>query len=420
MDAYSDQEDFARNLVGLCDLHLGGSPDSPARPPHELLKPGNCIVIIPTRGNFVYAGETAQTRADPQDMEFVPFPSPDSKAWLKSLMGSSLVGLSFGLRSATLSIKEPRLASSRLRDRFTVHHNGSPINSRSFSIKRKVLDRHGAKSTVRAFMVEVQALEDDLAHDALSDLTQYDVDLTYANRLTVDGLLEFLADMNTTLPSGMRLDTIFLSHVNFLLLASQNGSYAGARTPHANVLQVAGCTIIAHASIRDDNAYFTSFKDGPSLVRGPTVIWCEEDRLYIRHYCDMEHARDGTTPDIPAGFTVRLAPAPARNSVQEGQKIPVQGEALDQFLVMARTLQDMGEHDMALTMAEKAPRSGRDGARTSLTWEKILGHLGTDNDDLVASHNDLLVCINRLIESGFADDKLLGARMRVMRRLGLA
>lgn len=420
MGAYGDQEDFARNLVSLCDLHLGGLPRPTDRPLPGLLQPGNCIVIIPSRGNFVYTGDTARAREDPREMEFVPFPPPDSNAWLKSLMGSTLVGLSFGLTSATLPIDEPRLASARLRDRFTVSHNGSLIAPRSFSIKRNVLDRHGAKSTVRAFMVEVQALDDDLAHAALSSLPQYGVDLTYANRITVDGLLEFLADMNATLPSGMRLDTIFLSHANFLLLASHRRSYAGTRTPHANVLQVEGCTIIAHESIQDDAAYFTSFKNGPALVRGPTVIWCEEDGLYIEHYCATQHARKGTTPDIPAGFFVRLAPAPARNAPQVGKKILVRADALDRFLSMANTLQDMGEHDMALTMVEKAPRSGRGGVLTCLTWEEILGHLSADNDDMVASHNDLLVCIDRLIESGLVSHKLLDARMRVMRRLGLA
>lgn len=420
MDAYRDQEDFARNLVTLCDLHLGGSPSQTINPLPGFLQPGNCIVIIPSRGNFVYAGDTARARADPREMEFVPFPPPASNAWLKSLMGSALVGLPFGLASATLPVDEPRLASARLRDRFAVSHDGSLIAPRSFSIKRNVLDHHGTKSTVRAFMVEVQALDDDLAHAALSSLPQYGVDLTYANRITVDGLLEFLADINATLPSRMRLDTIFLSHANFLLLASHRGSYAGARTPHANVLQVEGCTIIAHKSIQDDTAYFTSFKDGPALVRGPTVIWCEEDRLYIEHYCATQRAREGITPDIPSGFAVRLAPAPARKSLQEDKKILVRAEALDRFLSMACTLQDMGEHGLALTMAEKAPRSGRGGARTCLTWEKILGCLGTGNDDLVASHNDLLVCVNRLIESGFVDPGLLDARTRVMRRLGLA
>jgi len=353
-------------------------------------------------------------------MEFLPFPPQDLYQDKKCLFDDDMARISFGFRLTWFHPSSPRRASY---DLLCVSAIGLPdeprIAPRAFYVSREILERDGTAGAVRAIMGEVRAYEDEICLAELSGLPRYRYDLEYARNITVAGLLKFLGRMNQNRPQDMQLDTIFLSLNNFLRLASCHGERYGIQTPHANVLQVAGCTVIASDDIADDAAYFTSFKHGPRLVRGPTVIRCEKDRLDIEHYCDAIPAQKGSTPDIPAGFAVRLVPVQAKGVSQAGD-IPVRAEPLDRFLSMARTLHNMKEHAMALTILARAPRSGRAGVWTCVLWEKVLGNLGIGDEDLVASHNDLLVCLNRLIESGFAGDELREARARVMRRLGLA
>lgn len=418
---HADQEDLAGNLAYLCDLHHGNAPNPPGRPQSAILRRGTRIVVMPTRGNFVHtAKDPKHNRVSPFGIEFLPFPPQGAYSGAGGSGAGKRAGLPFGFRVIWFHPSNPRRASY---DLLCVSAMGLPDEPRivphAFSVRRDVLARHGAAGFVQAIMGEVWAFEDGLCCNALSGLPQYGPGLEYAKSATVADLLGFLGRINGRRPREMQLDTVFLSHANFMRMAARHGDRGGAETPHSDVLVTKGCTVVASRGIPDDVAYFTSHKDGPTLVRGPTVIRCEGDRFDIEHYCDTLPAREGSTPDIPAGLAVRLVPAPARGGAQGVQGIPRQGIPLDRFFAMARTLHEMGEHAMALAVLERAPRAGRDGVRTCVLWEGILRSLGVDDDGLVASHNDLLVCADRLIESGFSGDELLDARVRAMFRLGL-
>lgn len=417
----SDQADLAGNLAYLCDLHHGNAPGPEGRPQPAILRWGSRIVIMPTRGNFVHTTkDPRRNRVSPFGMEFLPFPPQGAYSGAGGSPAGDRVGLSFGFRVIWFHPSNPRRASHDLLCVSAMGLPGEPrIVPHAFSVRRDVLARHGAAGFVQAIMGEVWAFKDELCRNALSGLPQYGPGLEYAKSVTVADLLGFLGRMNGKRPREMRLDTVFLSRANFMRMAARHDDRDGITTPHPDVLVTAGCTVVAGRGIPDDVAYFTSLKDGPTLVHGPTVIRCEKDRFDVEYYCDTLPAREGSTTDIPAGLAVRLVPVPAKGGAQEARSIPRRGIPLDRFFTMARTLHEMGEHAMALAVLERAPRAGRDGVRTCVLWEGILRSLGVDDDGLVASHNDLLVCADRLIESGFSGDELLDARVRAMFRLGL-
>lgn len=421
MDAYGDQRDLARDLAYLHDLHHGNAPSSGGKARSRLLRHGSRIVIMPSRGNFVHASNgAARDRISPLDMKFLPFPPQSLYPNDKSLLGDDFAGLAFGFRTVWFHPPNPRRTSY---DLLCVLAMGMPdepqIVPHAFSVPREILGHHGAAGFVQAIMREVRAFEGEICLAELRSLPQHDAGLEYASKIMAGALLEFLGRINMERPTDARLDTVFLSRRNFLRLPVHHGGHGNPMTPHPDVLQVSGCTFIGHDGIPDDTAYFTSFKHGPALVRGPTVMRCEEGEVCIEHYSDSLRAQGGAAPDIPAGLAVRLVPAPAKGASQES-RIPVEAEALDEFLAMARTLNRLGKHGLALSVIEMARRTNRDGVRTCLMWDMVLDRLGTGRDRLVASHNDLLVCIDRLIESGFAGGELLEARARVMRRLGLS
>lgn len=419
---HADQEELARDLVYLCDPHHGHERDPSGSPQPRLLRWGSSIVVMPSRGNFVHAAkEPGSDRVSPLGIEFLPFPPQGLYSGANGLPGDDLAGPPFGFRVTWFHPSNPRRASYDLLCVSTMGPPDEPqIVPHTFSVRRAVLALHGATGFAQEIMREVQAFEDWLCCTELSHMPLYESSLEYVKSITVAGLLRFFGRMNSRRSPDMWFDTVFLSHTNFMRMATRHDDREGFKTPHHGVLVAAGCTIVASEGIKDDVAYFTSFRDGPTLVRGPTVIRCGEDRFDIEHYCDTLPARNGSTPDIPVGFAVRLVPAPARGASREGQKIPIMGEPLNKFLAVAYTLHKMGEHAMALAILEKAPRTGREGERTCALWERVLGKLGMGDSDLVASHNDLLVCTNRLIASGYAGDGVLEARVRVMRRLGLA
>lgn len=419
-NAYADQVVLARNMACVYDLSCH-APGTAGRRETRYMRTGHCAVFAHSRDGVVLVSrDPAQYHVGPWEMDFVRL-GTQSAYDDRRLLGGDLAGLSCGFRSVLFPLPRSRdSAHAMLRNRFICAPDGRHVRPECFSVPHAPLGRHGAAGSTVEIMSGVQVEEDYLCLSLLSLLPWHRAGLECAGRPTVDGLIGRLEKMNASRPPNMRLDTMFVSLQNFRHMAAGRQDAEEGRTAYGNVLQFGHCIIVGHEGISDDTAYFTSFSHGPALVRGPTVIRHVGDRVYVEHYCEMQPARMGAAPGIPGGYAVRLAPAPTGDAPQGARETAALGDPADQFLAVALSLSKSGEHGLARAVLEKAPRGSRTGAMACVVRERVLGYLGVNGDDLIASHNDLLASMNDLVGSGVAGDELLDARARVMRRLGLA
>lgn len=422
---YDDQTGLARTLAYMCDLHLGALASGERASAMLPLRFGSGIAFVPGMGIYVSGGNP---RGAPP-LRLLPTP-PTALFSYSDLVGHGApVGISHALRQKAARPSRPHADITELLGGMNALSTPTAhLEPLGFSVPREAINL-GPTGFARAVMGHVRAHEDELCFTELARLPHHDRPLE-CNEESLDAkeLREFVDVMEAGRPPDSRLDTVLLGASRFASLARNHGDIPDARTPHSNVLQALGLTIVGNGLIPDGEAYVVSSRHGPAFVHGPTVIRCGGAELAIAHYCGMEAAVELPAPGVPVGFHVSLVRAPPGR--REGE--PVRGrpaataEASEgardnpakSLAGAAHDLYLLGRYDKARLVLEEAGRVGLDVA-ACLLWERALAYLGTDGGDRVASHNDLLCGIDALIVSGFPDGKLLRARERVMLRLGI-
>lgn len=421
---YDDQTGLARTLAYLCDLHLGAQASGQRASALLPLRPGSRIAFVPNMGIHVSGGGSRRPHDSPH-LRFLPTPPAALFSYSELVGSNSPVGLHHALRQKSTRPSRPHADIMGLFSSAaalpTPTANLEPLR---FSVPREAIS-HGPTGFARDVMSRVRAFEDDLCLAELGRLPAYDTELEHdPSSLNVGLLLGFISQINEKRPDESRLDTVFLSPLAFASLA-RNGGGSDTRLPHPNVLQAGGCTIVAHDLVADGIAYVISSRQGPVFVHGPTVILCGDAEVTIEHYCGTEDVAVPPVPGVPAGHAVRLvsvaAPrhADGRSMDKTGARGRSRGNPASRLADAGRELYNLGQHDKARLALEEAVHDGPEGVATCLCWERALESLGANDDERIASHNDLLVRIDALIVKGFLGSKLLRARERAMQRLGI-
>lgn len=282
-------------ILAGCLAYLCEPPDIPPGRQPRHLRPGHCAVILPARDDYVIVSrDPSQYHVAPWEMGRVRVPKgpPVDPG---SPLGGGLGGIGRGFRAARLSAPSlPDGVLGMLRDRAIASPDGRKIQPNSSGVPRPGW-RNGATECASALMDEVLEAEGELCQFLLSCLPGCGAGRACAIEATADGLIKALGRLNADRPVGMRLDTAFMSSSGFSRLAGGGG------------LQIPGCAVVADERLPDGAAYFTSFRLGPALARGPTVIRCLEDEFHVEHYCEMLPLPPGATPGVPPGFSARLA-----------------------------------------------------------------------------------------------------------------
>lgn len=418
---YDDQTGLVRALAYLCDLHLGAQASGQRSSTLLPLRPGSRIAFVPGMGIHVSGG--GPRGGAPLRLLSTP---PTALFSYSDLVGRDApVGIGHALRQKAARPSRPHADIMKILESMEILYTPTAsLEPLRFSVPRGETAR-GPAGFARAVMGYVRAREDDICLAELERLPHYEDPIECgAASLTIGMLLGHVGQVNGGRPPGARIDTVFLSTSRFASLAQNQVDAPDARTPHSNMLQVGGLTIVAHGSIHDDEAYVVSSEHGPAFVHGPTIIHCRDGEFLIAHYCGIEAVVELPAPGVPVGFHVSLVRAPPARSEEPVRGRPAaleraHDEPARRLADAGRDLYLLGRYDKARLALEEATHHGPDGVAACLLWERALAHLRTDDDDHVASYNDLLCRIDDLIVSGFPDGKLLQARERAMLRLGI-